>query len=87
MVLSFPSIDFPTKCTSASKTSLVASGTVKVILDRFSLSICLFQKKRASKSIRQITVTIFKNAVKKGYLVVAMSLEDAKLVLNNLSQI
>ena len=40
-----------------------------------------------SKSIRQIQVPIFQNSVKKGYLLVAMSLEDAKMVLNNLSEI
>jgi signal transduction histidine kinase len=40
-----------------------------------------------NKSIRQIQVPIFKNSVKKGYLLVAMSLEDPKMVLNNLSEI
>lgn len=40
-----------------------------------------------TKSIRQIQVPIFQNSVKKGYLLVAMSLEDAKMVLNNLSEI
>lgn len=40
-----------------------------------------------NKSIRQIQVPIFQNSIKKGYLLVAMSLEDAKMVLNNLSEI
>jgi signal transduction histidine kinase len=46
-----------------------------------------FDTKLVSKSIRQIQVPIFRNSVKKGYLLVAMSLEDAKMVLHNLSQI
>jgi signal transduction histidine kinase len=46
-----------------------------------------FDTKLVNKSIRQIQVPIFKNAVKKGYLLVAMSLEDAKMVLHNLFQI
>ena len=46
-----------------------------------------FDTKLVNKSIRQIQVPIFQNAVKKGYLLVAMSLEDAKMVLHNLSQI
>lgn len=46
-----------------------------------------FDTKLVSKSIRQIQVPIFQNSVKKGYLLVAMSLEDAKMVLHNLSQI
>jgi signal transduction histidine kinase len=37
-----------------------------------------------TKSIRQIQVPIYKDSVKKGYVLVAMSLEDAKMVLNNL---
>jgi signal transduction histidine kinase len=40
-----------------------------------------------AKSIRQIQVPIYQNSEKKGYLLVAMSLEDAKMVLNNLSKI
>lgn len=40
-----------------------------------------------NKSIRQIQVPIFQNSVKKGYLLIAMSLEDAKMVLNNLLRI
>jgi len=46
-----------------------------------------FDTKLVSKSIRQIQVPIFRNSVKKGYLLVAMSLEDAKMVLHNLSEI
>jgi signal transduction histidine kinase len=46
-----------------------------------------FDTKLVKKSIRQIQVPIFQNSVKKGYLLVAMSLEDAKMVLHNLSQI
>ena len=46
-----------------------------------------FDTKLVSKSIRQIQVPILRNSVKKGYLLVAMSLEDAKMVLHNLSQI
>lgn len=46
-----------------------------------------FDTKLVNKSIRQIQVPIFQNAVKKGYLLVAMSLEDAKMVLHNLFQI
>jgi signal transduction histidine kinase len=47
----------------------------------------LFDTKLVNKSIRQIQVPIFQNSVKKGYLLVAMSLEDAKMVLHNLFQI
>lgn len=46
-----------------------------------------FDSKLVDKSIRQIQVPIFQNAVKKGYVLVAMSLEDAKMVLNNLFEI
>lgn len=46
-----------------------------------------FDTKLVNKSIRQIQVPIYQNAVKKGYLLVAMSLEDAKMVLHNLFQI
>lgn len=46
-----------------------------------------FDTKLVNKSIRQIQVPIFQNDVKKGYLLVAMSLEDAKMVLHNLFQI
>lgn len=46
-----------------------------------------FDTKLVNKSIRQIQVPIFQNEVKKGYLLVAMSLEDAKMVLHNLFQI
>jgi len=46
-----------------------------------------FDTKLVNKSIRQIQVPIFQNTVKKGYLLVAMSLEDAKMVLHNLFQI
>ena len=47
----------------------------------------LFDTKLVNKSIRQIQVPLYQNAIKKGYLLVAMSLEDAKMVLHNLSQI
>lgn len=46
-----------------------------------------FDTQLDNKSIRQIQVPIFQNSVKKGYLLVAMSLEDAKMVLHNLFQI
>ena len=46
-----------------------------------------FDTTLVSKSIRQIQVPIYRNSIKKGYLLVAMSLEDAKMVLHNLSQI
>lgn len=46
-----------------------------------------FDTQLVNKSIRQIQVPIFQNNVKKGYLLVAMSLEDAKMVLHNLFQI
>lgn len=46
-----------------------------------------FDTKLVSKSIRQIQVPIYQNAIKKGYLLIAMSLEDAKMVLQNLAQI
>lgn len=46
-----------------------------------------FDTKLVNKSIRQIQVPIFQNSIKKGYLLVAMSLEDAKMVLHNLSKI
>jgi signal transduction histidine kinase len=47
----------------------------------------LFDAELVNKSIRQIQVPIFENSVKKGYLLVAMSVEDAKMVLHNLFQI
>lgn len=47
----------------------------------------LFDTELVHKSIRQIQIPIFQNGVKKGYLSVAMSLEDAKMVLHNLSKI
>jgi len=46
-----------------------------------------FDTELVTKSIRQIQVPIYKNSTKIGYLLVAMSLEDAKMVLHNLSQI
>lgn len=46
-----------------------------------------FDTKLVSKSIRQIQVPIYQNSEKKGYLLVAMSLENAEMVLHNLSQI
>jgi len=46
-----------------------------------------FDTSLVNKSIRQIQVPIFRNSIKKGYLLVAMSLEDAKMVLQNLSEI
>ncbi len=46
-----------------------------------------FDTELVSKSIRQIQVPICQNSTKKGYLLVAMSLEDAKMVLHNLSKI
>lgn len=47
----------------------------------------LFDTKLVNKSIRQIQVPIFQNSIKKGYVLVAMSIEDAKMVLHNLFQI
>lgn len=47
----------------------------------------IFDTKLVDKSIRQVQVPIYKNGIKKGYLVVAMSTEDSKLVLYNLLQI
>jgi signal transduction histidine kinase len=47
----------------------------------------LFDTKLVDKSIRQIQVPIFENSTKRGYLLVAMSLEDSIMVLNNLSKI
>jgi signal transduction histidine kinase len=44
-----------------------------------------FDTKLVNKSIRQIQVPIYQNSNKKGYLVIAMSLEDAQMVLKNLS--
>jgi signal transduction histidine kinase len=46
-----------------------------------------FDTELVSKSIRQIQVPIYQKSIKKGYLLVAMSLEDAKMVLHNLSNI
>lgn len=46
-----------------------------------------FDTELVNKSIRQIQVPLYQNSVKKGYLLVAMSLEDAKMVLHNLFQI
>lgn len=47
----------------------------------------LFDTKLANKSIRQIQVPIYQNAKVIGYALVAMSLENATMVLNNLSQV
>jgi signal transduction histidine kinase len=47
----------------------------------------IFETKLVRKSIRQIQVPIYKNGVKKGYLLVAMSIEDSKMVLYNLLKI
>ncbi len=46
-----------------------------------------FDTQLVNKSIRQIQVPIYKDDLKKGYLLVAMSVEDAKMVLYNLLQI
>lgn len=46
----------------------------------------LFDTKFVNKTIRQIQVPIYYQSEKKGYLVVAMSLEDAQMVLHNLSK-
>lgn len=47
----------------------------------------LFNTQLASKKIRQIQVPIYNKNQKMGYLLVAMSLEEALMVLQNLSQI
>ncbi|GEM54119.1 two-component sensor histidine kinase [Flavobacterium branchiophilum NBRC 15030 = ATCC 35035] len=47
----------------------------------------LFNTQLASKKIRQIQVPIYDKNQKMGYLLVAMSLEEALMVLQNLSQI
>jgi signal transduction histidine kinase len=47
----------------------------------------LFDTKLANKTIRQIQVPISKNTKIIGYVIVAMSLEDATMVLNNLSEV
>ena len=47
----------------------------------------IFETKLVRKSIRQIQVPIYKNGIKKGYLLVAMSIEDSKMVLYNLLKI
>ena len=47
----------------------------------------IFETKLVRKSIRQIQVSIYKNGIKKGYLLVAMSIEDSKMVLYNLLKI
>ena len=46
-----------------------------------------FDTELVNKSIRQIQVPIFEKGIKKGYLLVAMSIENAKMVLYNLLQI
>ena len=46
----------------------------------------LFDTKFVKKTVRQIQVPIYHQSEKKGYLVVAMSLEDAQMVLHNLSK-
>ncbi len=47
----------------------------------------LFDTKLVHKSIRQIQVPLFQKGIKKGYLLIAMSLEDATMVLHNLARI
>lgn len=47
----------------------------------------LFDTKLSNKRIRQIQVPIFQDAKIIGYVIVAMSLEDATMVLNNLSEV
>ncbi|SHM69769.1 HAMP domain-containing sensor histidine kinase [Flavobacterium xinjiangense] len=47
----------------------------------------LFDTKLANKIIRQIQVPIYKESKIIGYVIVAMSLEDATMVLNNLSEV
>ncbi|MFE3871647.1 ATP-binding protein [Flavobacterium sp. ZS1P70] len=47
----------------------------------------LFDTKLANKTIRQIQVPICKDSKIIGYVIVAMSLEDATMVLNNLSEV
>lgn len=47
----------------------------------------LFDTKLANKTIRQIQVPIYKDRKIIGYVIVAMSLEDATMVLNNLSEV
>lgn len=47
----------------------------------------LFDTQLVHKSIRQIQVPLFQDGAKKGYLLIAMSLEDATMVLHNLSRI
>ena len=47
----------------------------------------IFETKLVRKSVRQIQVPIYKNGIKKGYLLVAMSIEDSKMVLYNLLKI
>lgn len=44
----------------------------------------LFDTKLVKKTIRQIQVPLYQNHIKKGYLLIAMSLEDATMVLHNL---
>ena len=46
-----------------------------------------FDSRLANKTIRQIKVPIYSKTKKIGYLLVAMSLEDASLVLDNLSKV
>jgi signal transduction histidine kinase len=47
----------------------------------------LFDTKLANKIIRQIQVPIYKESKIIGYVIVGMSLEDATMVLNNLSEV
>ncbi|MFV8369775.1 sensor histidine kinase [Flavobacterium sp. LB2R40] len=47
----------------------------------------LFDTKLADNSIRQIQVPIYQKTKVIGYILIAMSLEDATMVLNNLSEV
>jgi len=47
----------------------------------------LFDTRLVKNAIRQIQVPLYQNKIKKGYLLIAIPLEDAKMVLQNLFEI
>ncbi len=47
----------------------------------------LFDTRLVRNAIRQIQVPLYQNQIKRGYLLIAMPLEDAKMVLQNLFKI
>jgi signal transduction histidine kinase len=58
-----------------------------LIFDKENAENKLFDTKLADNAIRQIQVPIYQKTKIIGYIIIAMSLEDATMVLNNLSEV